>query len=334
MRGPRDEDDQRRGVDAPLAIALDQQIERTAASARCRGARRGSATAASCRTRAPSAPLRTASAARLRRSARPTSPAATSGRGTGRSIGWSAARTSLPLSHRDRRQYPSFTMPSFAPLTVPFSSHSSDARNRMVRLRLPHRVVRRAAEIDQHLLRRAEIGVELAHALRRHLLVVNAGDHQRRRHASCRPRPGSSPTMVVCGARRTPGPQVAPTGSEASISDQTTSLHRRIVPASAQPIWRSQLASNSARDWVLNGTPAAGSFAGGPARRRAVVGGASSTSRFTFSRMLRGVAAGARTAERPGHQADALDAPQRADVVDGGVDVVPVGARSSSAACG
>src|SRR5580698_6635570 len=32
------------------------------------------------------------------------------------------------------------------------------------------------------------------------------------------------PQEVTCGARRTPLPQVAPTGSEASISDQTESL--------------------------------------------------------------------------------------------------------------
>src|SRR5580658_11230577 len=69
------------------------------------------------------------------------------------------------------------------------------------------------------------------------------------------------PQVVVCGARRTPVPQVAPTRSEASISDQTESR----VPASywaGQPTCLSQLAMNSSRDWVLNAAPLAGTCAG------------------------------------------------------------------------
>src|SRR5688572_23670981 len=74
----------------------------------------------------------------------------------------------------------------------------------------------------------------------------------------------SQPHVVVCGARRTPGPQVAPTGSDASISDHTLSA----APGST---WfghitcRLQFASKSARDWVLNAAPAAGTCAGGAA---------------------------------------------------------------------
>ena len=45
---------------------------------------------------------------------------------------------------------------------------------------LPHRVVRRAAEIDQHLVGRAEIVVGGAHAIGRHLFIVRAGNQQRR----------------------------------------------------------------------------------------------------------------------------------------------------------
>src|SRR5262245_26198005 len=58
---------------------------------------------------------------------------------------------------------------------------------------LPHRVVRRTGEIHEDLLRRTEIGVELAHALLRDLLVMNARDHEHRclrfRHNGLRPAP-------------------------------------------------------------------------------------------------------------------------------------------------
>src|SRR5688572_31274145 len=69
------------------------------------------------------------------------------------------------------------------------------------------------------------------------------------------------PHVVVLGARRTPGPQVAPTGSDFIISDQRTSR----MPGStwsAQPVWRCHNASSSARDCVSNAAPSAGTFAG------------------------------------------------------------------------
>src|SRR6202030_1276593 len=48
------------------------------------------------------------------------------------------------------------------------------------------------------------------------------------------------PQLVTCGARRTPVPQVAPTGSEAIISDQTE-LRSPASYWSGQPTCRSQL---------------------------------------------------------------------------------------------
>src|SRR5579863_1723207 len=72
------------------------------------------------------------------------------------------------------------------------------------------------------------------------------------------------PQVVTCGARRTPVPQVAPTGSECIISDQTESR----APASycpGHPAWRSQLAMNSSRDCVFMAAPLAGTCAGGSA---------------------------------------------------------------------
>src|SRR5579863_9763642 len=72
------------------------------------------------------------------------------------------------------------------------------------------------------------------------------------------------PQVVTCGARRTPLPQVAPTVSEATISDQIESR----VPLSywsAQPTWRSQFTMNSSRDWVFIAAPLAGTCAGGSA---------------------------------------------------------------------
>src|SRR5262252_6224430 len=72
---------------------------------------------------------------------------------------------------------------------------------------------------------------------------------------------GVQPHTVVCGARRTPGPHVAPTGSDASISDHTASLTAGSYWA-GQPTCRSQFALNSSRDCVLNAAPAAGAAGG------------------------------------------------------------------------
>src|SRR4051812_15500855 len=60
---------------------------------------------------------------------------------------------------------------------------------------LPHRVMRRAREIDEHLLRRREIRIQLSDALWRHLLVVDAGDHQRWRLALADHRRVPSPAL-------------------------------------------------------------------------------------------------------------------------------------------
>ena len=54
-------------------------------------------------------------------------------------------------------------------------------REELVAVGLPHRVVRRTAEIEQHFVLGAEVREVIAHALRQHLLVVDAGHHQRRR---------------------------------------------------------------------------------------------------------------------------------------------------------
>ena len=69
------------------------------------------------------------------------------------------------------------------------------------------------------------------------------------------------PQLVVDGARRTPVPHLAPTGSDASISFHTVS---RTAGSTwfGQPTCRSQLASNSVRDCVLNTVPGFGSGGG------------------------------------------------------------------------
>src|SRR4029453_11531219 len=90
------------------------------------------------------------------------------------------------------------------------------------------------------------------------------------------------PHVVVCGARRTPGPHVAPTGSDSSISPQTTSGTEGSTCV-AHGVCGAQSASRSARDCVLNAAPSAGTFAGGVAELFRPYAGASSTRRFTFS---------------------------------------------------
>src|SRR5262249_23461817 len=90
------------------------------------------------------------------------------------------------------------------------------------------------------------------------------------------------PQVGTAGARRTPAPQVAPTESEASISDQTTAL----APGSywsGQPTWRSQLALKSARDCAVIGPALAGSCFGAAVGPSRVYAGASTTRRATLS---------------------------------------------------
>ena len=111
--------------------------------------------------------------------------------------------------------------PLRVPLTVPFFSHSSDALN-IVRWLVSHIALcdEQPRSINTFPSRRDRR--KRAHALGRHLLVVRAGDHQRRRlHPPIIAL--FHPHVVVDGARRTPLPHVAPTGSDASMSAQTTS---------------------------------------------------------------------------------------------------------------
>src|SRR6516165_7551329 len=90
------------------------------------------------------------------------------------------------------------------------------------------------------------------------------------------------PQVVVPGARRTPVPQVAPTGSDASIADQTASWTARSY-WSGQPTCRSQLAVNSSPDCVFMAAPAAGTCSGGSARAARLYPGASKTRACTLS---------------------------------------------------
>src|SRR5438445_12794722 len=72
------------------------------------------------------------------------------------------------------------------------------------------------------------------------------------------------PQVVTCGARRTPLPQVAPTGSDSIIADQMALLAAGSYWP-GQPTWRSQFAVNSSCDCVFMAAPLAGSCAGGSA---------------------------------------------------------------------
>lgn len=65
------------------------------------------------------------------------------------------------------------------------------------------------------LLGAAVVGVELPDPLGRYLAVVDAGHHQQR-HLHLDTTAWFQPHDGVPGARRTPVPQVAPTGSDAS----------------------------------------------------------------------------------------------------------------------
>ena len=80
---------------------------------------------------------------------------------------------------------------------------------------------------------------------------------------------------------------------------------------------------------MLNGTAFAAGVDGGAGGSLRVVGRREHHLPVDLLRMLRRVAAGARTALRPGHGAHLVDMPERANVVDNRVDVVPVVARSS-----
>src|SRR4030095_15732223 len=87
-----------------------------------------------------------------------------------------------------------------------------------------------------------------------------------------------NPQVVVEGARRTPVPHFAPTGSDSSNSFHTASRTAGSNCAS-QPSCRSQLASNSLRDCVLKTVPGFGN-GGGAAAPPLPYAGASNTSRL------------------------------------------------------
>src|SRR6478752_1581085 len=90
------------------------------------------------------------------------------------------------------------------------------------------------------------------------------------------------PQTVVLGARRTPCPQVAPTGSEASIAPQTASLAACSYWFS-QPTCRFQPATKSRCDCALNAEPFAGFGIGGCAVSARLYAGASTTTFSTLS---------------------------------------------------
>src|SRR5215471_8059775 len=90
------------------------------------------------------------------------------------------------------------------------------------------------------------------------------------------------PQTVVFGARRTPCPHVAPTGSDASIAPQTASLAAESYWL-AQPTCRSQFATKSACDCALNAGPFAGFGIGGCAVSARLYAGASTTIFSTLS---------------------------------------------------
>src|SRR6266849_4818668 len=70
------------------------------------------------------------------------------------------------------------------------------------------------------------------------------------------------PQFVTCGARRTPLPHVAPTGSDSIIADHTESLAAGSY-WSGHPTWRFQFSVNSSCDCVFMAAPFAGTCAGG-----------------------------------------------------------------------
>src|SRR5258705_8284856 len=150
--------------------------------------------------------------------------------------------------------YPSFSIPDFMPLTVPCVSHSSDARNsnRWFRSHI--------ALCDEHARSTNTFSAEPASAYRSRTrsgatCLSWAPEIIRNGVVSFAAIDGGH-VPAVSGARRTPGPHVAPTGSDASISVHTAFDAARSY-CSAHPTLRSQFASKSWRDWVFIGTPSA-----------------------------------------------------------------------------
>src|SRR5436190_17637346 len=128
---------------------------------------------------------------------------------------------------------------------------------------LPHGIVRGAAQVDEELLRAADIGIKVAHPFGIDLFVVDAADHQGRRGHRFHFLLGPAPARRGDGRTPHAGFQLAPAGSDFSIS-----VHTEAAACGSywpgQGAWRFQLARNSSWFWVLNAAPATGSTAGAP----------------------------------------------------------------------
>jgi len=107
---------------------------------------------------------------------------------------------------------------------------------------------------------------------------VLSGHHQGRR-VHFRPCPRSSP-RAVCGARRTPGPHVAPTDRTRSTATDGVADRRSYCAGASDR--RSQFVANSSRDCVFIAT-AGRRLADGTAGALRLYAGASSTSLCTLS---------------------------------------------------
>src|SRR5689334_1926979 len=149
-------------------------------------------------------------------------------------------------------------MPDDCPLTVPFSSHSSEAlnssrwffshmalweeqpRSMKILLSLPRSACRSRTRSGLTCLSLTPLTISTGVVIAFTLSVVQ-------------PQPEEA-----MGARRTGGFQLAPTGSDFSISDQTEAA-AWLSYWPGQGAWRSQLAMNSSWLWVLNTAPGTGS---------------------------------------------------------------------------
>src|SRR5580765_8388716 len=96
----------------------------------------------------------------------------------------SSARTTATHGRRTRASVTNSVAELYDAALHPFDRAGREPLERRAEehqmIALPHRVVRRAAEVDEHLLLRAQVLVELVHALGCDLLVVDAGHHEHR----------------------------------------------------------------------------------------------------------------------------------------------------------
>ena len=138
--------------------------------------------------------------------------------------------------------------------------------------------------------------------------------------------PSPRPSYSARAAHR--APQVAPTGSDASICVHTDSAAAGSC-WSSQPSCRRQFARKSDSDGTLKAAPSAGLRVGAAPARRACTPG-EHHELCDFLGMLRGITARARPAERPADQAHPLDAAQLAQIFDDRIDVGPIGSDGRS----